>query len=161
MKKLFANMPPVKKKLSTAILCSTLILAVGATTAFAASANANDKKAVANEKNMVKIENGVARYSTDDGVTWNEGLPSNSDTRYSLDEGKTWNEGLPSEGSGEKSLITHNTPPAEGEGQGLMVNNKNGIMSYSTDGGKTWSENAPDGFQISEDGGKMTIKNTK
>lgn len=148
-------MNTTKKRVGTIILCGTLML-VGTSAAFAVNA-AESKNAKAN---LVKMEDGVASYSTDDGATWNESLNKDSYTRYSLDDGLTWKEGLPPEGSGEKSLITHGTiPPTDSNGDKLMTKNENGVMSWSMDDGQTWSENIPDGFSATENpDGSVSVK---
>lgn len=145
--KLLGILSTGKKKMG--IITFGAVLAFGTTTAFAANTVTDGKLG-----ELFKLDNGKASYSTDGGKTWNEGVPSDSDTHYSLDGGKTWNDGLPPAGSGEQSLIANGTPPAEGDTNSFMTKNENGVISYSSDGGKTWSNTAPEGFNttINPDG---------
>ena len=119
-----------KKKIAAIGACAVLALAIGTTTAFAA-VGARDNGPV-----LVKTENGSSSYSTDEGQTWNNGLPDGAVFIQNDDGGST---------------VTMGTPPALGEGRGLMGRNENGVTSYSTDGGKTWSDSLPDGFEEVKD----------
>ncbi len=130
-----------KKKAGFFAICTVTVLTLGTTTAFAANAATGGKLG-----ELFKLENGKASYSSDGGQTWNEGTPEDSDLHYSFDGGETWKDGIPPAGSDEQSLVVHGAPPVEGESNGLITRNENGVISYSEDGGKTWSTTAPDGY---------------
>ncbi len=144
---------PHRRIIMTSLL-TMLVLAAITVTAVAASGGFDSR--------LVRVENGTASYSLDDGATWNTGLPEGGVTRYSLDDGATWHEGQPPAGSEEKSLVTHGegTPPQPGEGDSMMVQNNGGVTRYSTDGGQTWTEHAPSGVTVTEEAdGRVTIRN--
>jgi hypothetical protein len=87
-------------------------------------------------------EDGVTRFSTDGGETWQEGYPDG----YSLsDDGQGGTligsvEGLSADG--EKIYL------GEDVTESLSVRSQNGVTSYSTDGGQTWSEDIPAGVSV-------------
>lgn len=115
-----------KKRALTITLASALVLTFGTTAAFAASG------AFGNGSLMVRAQaDGNSSYSTDEGQTWNDGLP----------EGATVSE------ENGRVTITSGNPSGAGEGQGVLTNNKNGVVTYSIDGGETWSETLPEGYE--------------
>jgi len=158
-----------KKSVTVAAVCGALTLTIGAGAVFAAKAAddhdavqtkqensleasvsdnrsltitgeaANGHPGIEKGKIMMRNDNGVSSYSTDDGQTWTPGTPKGAVITKTKDGG---------------TLVTMGTPPKEGEGRSLMAKKVNGITSYSTDGGKTWSENVPEGFDeiVSADG---------
>lgn len=93
------------------------------------------------KKIMVKMENGVRSYSTDDGKTWSQKAP----------EGVTI-------GKDDEMFRIKGNLPIPADGKSLMFKMVNGVRSYSTDGGKTWSEKTPEGVTIGEDGEIIHMK---
>lgn len=129
-----------KKKAAFITMCGALALTLGTGAAFAANS------AKIGEKSLVKNENGVRTYSTDDGKTWNQGVPEGFQENINKDGNVTSTVGIPPK-----------------DGASLMVQDKNGAISYSTDGGKTWSENAPEGVAstVNEDGSVSVMSEAK
>lgn len=134
-----------KKKAAAAMLCGALVLSLGTLTAFAA----ND----ADNKVTIKSEDvdGVSThsYSTDDGQTWNTGLP----------EGAV----ITTDENGEDGVvITYDASDENDQSltmkeeddviNSMSVKVEDGVTSYSTDGGKTWTEGVPEGVTTDEDG---------
>lgn len=122
-----------KKKAAMAALCGALVLSVGTLTATAAN----------NEGNKVIIQgedaNGVSTYSysTDDGQTWNEGVP----------------EGAVIDEDGKVTIYDElDENDQEDVVNDISINIEDGVTSYSADGGKTWTEGTPEGVTIDEDG---------
>jgi len=115
-------------KTLTVVFCTALLIALGIGSAYAA-----------NLKNtlLVRNENGVRSYSTDDGKTWSQDLPEGVTVR---------------EEDGKITITNGAFPENGGEGSGMMVKTENGIRYYSTDGGRTWSENPPEGVTVDEAG---------
>jgi hypothetical protein len=93
----------------------------------------------------VVSENGETRYSTDGGVTWNEGYP----------EGVTWNEGYPegdvSQADPDDSQEVVTVTDVDGELIAICGNDD--VIRYSRDGGATWSEIPPAGVTVISAGG--------
>ncbi len=153
MKENFLNLNTIKKKFATIALSSTLIIALGAVTTFAASGTkftslplksittySNDEKSMgmlAIRSLAVRSEDGKTSYSTDGGNTWNEGLPEGVDLPK-IKDGKPFG------------------------GKRLAVKTENGVTKYSTDGGETWSDTPPDDVKIlqNKDGSIEVKKNT-
>lgn len=85
---------------------------------------------------QVKVEDGVARYSTDDGKTWSAEAPEGA-VRVTDADGKV--------------TVTRGAAPAEGDDgptdtsgvSSLLIKVEDGVKQYSTDGGKTWSTLPP------------------
>lgn len=126
--KILSMLDTTKKKAGVALLCGSLVAAIGTGTVFAAGST---------NSLMGKMENGVGSYSTDGGKTWSK----NAADGVLLTEDKDG-----------KVTISNGTPPKDGEGKGILCKVENGVGSYSTDGGKTWSKNTPDGLTVSNDG---------
>lgn len=136
--KILSMLDTTKKKVGVALLCGALVATIGAGAAFAANARTSM---------MVKMENGVRSYSTDDGKSWSEKAPDGVTVTEDKDG---------------KLTMMYGTPPKDGEGKGLLSKVENGVRTYSTDGGKTWSEKAPDGAEDSvtiDEDGKITHTN--
>ncbi|EHQ63121.1 hypothetical protein PDENDC454_06285 [Paenibacillus dendritiformis C454] len=129
-------MNTAKKKAGAAILCGALALTLGSgTTTFAAEA--------ATDSLLVKHENGVLSYSTDDGQTWSENAPANMQA-IKIGEGNM--------------KINNKFAPEDGIKMKVMVKEENGKKLYSTDDGQTWSETAPEGMPAFDMGGEGNIK---
>jgi len=124
------------KKVTAVAICGLLTLTLGIGGAFAA---------VANEKSLSKVENGVRTYSTNDGQTWSEKAPDGLTETVNAD--------------GTTTAIAGN-PPKDGSGGIMVKSEKGGKTLYSTDGGKTWSASAPAGVTttVGEDGSSLTVK---
>lgn len=148
-----------KMKVYTVILSGTLVLALGTATAFATGAN---------EKLLVRSEDGKKSYSVDGGQTWGDTAPEgireyvgqegkvrvflDEDSeidikRYAAKEGSGY---MLRGGNGSKRIILGGED-IEGGRMGLMVKIEDDVKMYSEDGGLTWSENIPDGYTINED----------
>ncbi|MBN3526494.1 WD40/YVTN/BNR-like repeat-containing protein [Paenibacillus apiarius] len=95
-------------------------------------------------KVMVKLENGVKLFSTDDGQTWSETAP----------------EGMPAFNMGEQGNIKFKMKGdlEDGIKTKVMVKSENGKKLYSTDDGQTWSETAPEGMPAFNMGEQGNIK---
>ncbi|CAH8247220.1 glycoside hydrolase [Paenibacillus melissococcoides] len=95
-------------------------------------------------KVMVKVENGVKLYSTDDGKTWSETAP----------------EGMLAFAMGEQGNIKFKMKDASEDGiiTKVMAKSESGKTLYSTDDGKTWSETAPEGMPALNKGEQGNIK---
>jgi hypothetical protein len=98
---------------------------------------------------LVVSEDGVARYSTDGGISWIEGYPEGAEVQTDAQGRTTVNIGGPAPGS--EALESGNL--------GISVNESgDGVIRYSADGGATWSEQAPDGVTVTEGpDGKVTV----
>jgi Neuraminidase (sialidase) len=119
-----ALMSRKKMKVGMVAACAALVLSIGSSMAFAANAPTEKSKM------LIKGENGKTSYSTDDGATWNDGLPEGAKQITNAD--------------GSVNIMM-GTPPEDGKG--IMVRQMNGgDKEYSTDGGKTWSKTAPEGY---------------
>jgi hypothetical protein len=126
------------------VVAASLLFRFGSGTAFAEDAATSDGADFAVEGDGLTVvnEDGVVRYSTDGGVTWQEGYPDGYSAvtdeqgglRVSVGEQPLLNvDGLPS-ASGYDGAIS------------LAEVNEDGILRYSTDGGATWSEEVPEGI---------------
>ncbi len=169
MKRFFLKLSPVKRRVGAAIVIGALLLTAGAFSAFAADSDSPATGGTpADENLLVRVNDGSARYSTDGGDTWADGLPEGGATHFSTDGGQTWNDGLPpegAEGDGPTLVVNGTAPnggmppmadgaaaPGEGFGGSLMVRDENGDTRYSTDGGQTWTDTPPAGVTVDEDG---------
>ncbi len=121
--KILSRLDTTKKKVGAIVFGGALVAAISTGTAFAANTI---------NSLQIKMENGIASYSTDDGNTWSTNVP----------EGVTVSED-------GKVTVTNGIPPKDGE-QGLLSKVEDGIRTYSTDGGNTWSTNVPAGAEDSE-----------
>lgn len=123
--KILSMLNTTKKKVGAIVLCGTLVTAIGAGTAFAASTI---------NTLQVKMENGIRTYSADGGKTWSKDTPDN----VVVDD------------KDGKITIWNGIPPKDGEQHGMLSKVENGVGAYSSDGGKTWSETAPAGAEDSK-----------
>ena len=80
---------------------------------------------------LVKMKDGVRTFSIDGGETWSEKVP----------DGVTV-----SEKDGQFTIL-NGTPLKDADGQGILVNMKDGVRTFSTDGGETWTEKTPAGAE--------------
>lgn len=164
--KIMTILNTVKKKAAFTVMCGALVTAMGTGAAFAEN----------NAGSMIKNDSGNFSYSTDDGETWQNGVPDGA--KYSedgrsremlsgayveLEEAKYREDGKftivnVSEGPVGVKIVCDSEGPL-GIGTKLAVRNENGVIMYSTDDGETWSETAPEGFTVSiidDNGGLMT-----
>jgi Neuraminidase (sialidase) len=118
-----------KKRVGAWLACGAVVATLG--TIGAASVSAASPFTML----QVKTENGVKRYSTDDGKTWSTEAPDGVTERTNADGRMTITRGIaPTDGNG----------PTETSGQtSLLVKVEDGVQQYSTDGGKTWSKQLP------------------
>lgn len=151
-----------KQAFKLVAIMAAAVLMTALTTGFAYAANGGF-----NTLTVTVGEDGVVRYSTDDGQTWSEEAPEGAAvTIVSTADGVAGTvsisqEGVVSQGppsielpAGEEAvLVTRNTFSASGE-----------EVQYSTDGGKTWSSEPPAGTQTQTqtdaDGTVTTITTT-
>jgi len=149
----------IKKKMGVLIACGVFAVAIGAVSAYASGAFSTL---------LVKIEDGVKFYSTDNGNTWSTQAPEGVTETADADGKVTMTRGTPSgEEGGKKFYTTERGTTQNGETQErprksiaadasgavkakgeahLMVKEENGVKQFSTDGGKTWSREAPHGY---------------
>lgn len=125
------------KKVAAIAACATLVLSLGALTAFATGI-------IPSGGFLVKSDNGNVSHSEDGGATWTEGTPDNYHVEYGAD-------------GSALSWVGDEKPNLEGA---FAVKNENGNTLYSTDGGATWSDTAPEGYeQTVNPDGSVSVKN--
>jgi hypothetical protein len=130
-KQIFFHFGQTKKESRHCSSLRALIASIGAASASAADSVDTPSRDAVKTSLLVKEENGVRSYSTDDGKTWSSTAP----------------DGVSLSDIDGKLTISNGIPPKDGDGKGLLSKVENGVRTYSTDGGKTWSTTAPEGAE--------------
>ncbi|MGG4441681.1 WD40/YVTN/BNR-like repeat-containing protein [Brevibacillus fortis] len=97
--------------------------------------DADSSKSITVKDVMVKTEDGVNLYSTDNGKTWNEFTPTSTDQAFKV---TSFKDGIATIEAVENADL-HNADNS----MDIMVKIENGVTLYSTDGGKSWNDKAP------------------
>ncbi|PZN07162.1 MAG: exo-alpha-sialidase [Bacillota bacterium] len=120
------------KKWAVLVACVAFVVAFGVVSASASSPYTTLQ---------VKVENGVPRYSTDDGNTWSAEAPDGVTWVTDADGKVTVTRGVApgKEESGTPESVVEGGPIDISGVASLFVKVEDGVKQYSTDGGKTWS----------------------